>query len=330
MTSSPAHFLKYLGAITTTIVFVFLSVQISYAVTVEPGPVCDISATVLNVEKTRTNIAGLGYPPRKDFDYYAVELSVHISTVYQDTGVGSCASLNNTKQNVIIQTHEYDKFPIAIGQYIKGRVQYRGDEWFNGYFLFDMAALGILRNLGVGSTGIDVTLLQIKLQELGYFATKTKTTKYFGLITKHAVQLFQKANNISLTGFVGPLTRAALLRSFTSSLQCLPPDITVNDVTNATPDLNHTDPLTGVPLVNKTTVKEKMSQLGAHCDEQSRLLNSAGKGIIFYHLSGCWVPPLPYNAEEILNTQRAEITELNKIYDVVEMTCNPSGLPLAP
>jgi peptidoglycan hydrolase-like protein with peptidoglycan-binding domain len=62
--------------------------------------------------------------------------------------------------------------------------------------------------LSVGSTGEEVTQLQIALQVLGYF--KTTPTGYFGPITKAAVVSFQVANSVDPIGIVGPRTRAAL------------------------------------------------------------------------------------------------------------------------
>jgi peptidoglycan hydrolase-like protein with peptidoglycan-binding domain len=65
-------------------------------------------------------------------------------------------------------------------------------------------------NLSQGQKGVQVMLLQQKLQTLGFFAGPTAPTGYFGAVTKKAVQDFQKANGIDTTGFVGPLTRKAL------------------------------------------------------------------------------------------------------------------------
>jgi hypothetical protein len=58
------------------------------------------------------------------------------------------------------------------------------------------------RNLMVGSTGYDVSVLQ---RILGM-----PSTGYFGPLTEAAVKTFQTEHNIPSTGFVGPLTRAVL------------------------------------------------------------------------------------------------------------------------
>jgi len=62
--------------------------------------------------------------------------------------------------------------------------------------------------LTVGSTGQQVSLLQTKLKELGYF--NYTVTGYYGPITKQAVIDFQKANGLDPLGVIGPGTRSAL------------------------------------------------------------------------------------------------------------------------
>lgn len=66
-----------------------------------------------------------------------------------------------------------------------------------------VASYTFTRNLTIGSTGADVTALQTKLGV-------TPATGYFGAITKAAVVAYQTANGISATGYVGPITLAAL------------------------------------------------------------------------------------------------------------------------
>ena len=62
--------------------------------------------------------------------------------------------------------------------------------------------------LRIGSKGSQVTSLQQRLKELGYF--KGNTTKYFGPITKKAVIDFQRAKGLTADGIVGPKTWNAL------------------------------------------------------------------------------------------------------------------------
>ncbi|MBU6427053.1 peptidoglycan-binding protein [Patescibacteria group bacterium] len=69
-------------------------------------------------------------------------------------------------------------------------------------------------NLTVGSTGPDVVALQTALIAAGYnipaVASGAAAKGYFGSQTKTAVMAYQSAHSIPNTGFVGPLTRAAL------------------------------------------------------------------------------------------------------------------------
>lgn len=70
-----------------------------------------------------------------------------------------------------------------------------------GGYLFDV-------NLGIGSTGMDVTELQKRLKAEGYFLAEP--TGYYGPITAQAVMQYQTAHGISAVGVVGPQTRAML------------------------------------------------------------------------------------------------------------------------
>lgn len=65
------------------------------------------------------------------------------------------------------------------------------------------ASASFSKDLTVGSSGSEVSALQ---KAIGV----TPATGYFGSVTKTAVMKFQASKGISATGFVGPLTRAAL------------------------------------------------------------------------------------------------------------------------
>lgn len=71
----------------------------------------------------------------------------------------------------------------------------------------------ITRNLGFGSRGEQVTLLQTILIQQGYMSGTA--TGYFGVVTFKAVKEFQRAHGILPIGLVGPLTRKALNGSVT-------------------------------------------------------------------------------------------------------------------
>jgi len=62
-------------------------------------------------------------------------------------------------------------------------------------------------NLTVGSVGVDVVMLR---RVIGVPLEADNSSEYFGDETKEGVRRFQTAHNIPPTGFVGPLTRAAI------------------------------------------------------------------------------------------------------------------------
>ena len=66
----------------------------------------------------------------------------------------------------------------------------------------------ITTNLGLGSRGKQVVLLQTILKQKGYM--RAGVTGYYGILTMQAVRQFQRAQGIQATGFVGVLTRKAL------------------------------------------------------------------------------------------------------------------------
>jgi uncharacterized YkwD family protein len=66
-------------------------------------------------------------------------------------------------------------------------------------------------NLQYGSSGQDVHVLQLALQDLRLFPASTNATSYFGSITLSAVKAFQKQNGLTVDGIVGPGTKRALM-----------------------------------------------------------------------------------------------------------------------
>jgi len=71
------------------------------------------------------------------------------------------------------------------------------------------------------------------------------------------------------------------------------------------------------------TVKERLKQLKARCRGR-KLVDSKGRQIYFYRLTGCWGKP-PGDYQEILERQRKEISKLKKRYTLIEIPCNPKG-----
>ena len=103
---------------------------------------------------------------------------------------------------------------------------------------------------------------------------------------------------------------------------CLPSEIKLTDVVSVQFIKSGNDG----NAVKKITVKQKLEELKAHC-QNGKLVDAKGKEIHFYHLTGCWGNP-PVDYLEILEQQRKEIEKLKERYTVIEMTCNPSGVPI--
>jgi hypothetical protein len=101
--------------------------------------------------------------------------------------------------------------------------------------------------------------------------------------------------------------------------KCLPPGIQLSDVVEAKADGDAGEAV---------TVAHKLQQLKATCSSTNKLVDGAGREIVFYRLKGCWGNP-PDNYDEILEQQRKELEQLKKERTVIEMTCNPSGVPIS-
>ena len=102
---------------------------------------------------------------------------------------------------------------------------------------------------------------------------------------------------------------------------CLPPNVKLDDIVS-TKVVGYTRP----ENVVRTTVEQTLGGLRAIC-KNDKLTDASGKEIYFYHRVGCWGNP-PQNYNEILQKQQDELARLKKKYTVVEMTCNPSGMPI--
>ena len=110
----------------------------------------------------------------------------------------------------------------------------------------------------------------------------------------------------------------------TSNLSsCLPPDIKPTGIVSA--ELISFSPPNKYN-VKKVTVEQKLTELKASCSASGKLVDGMGREIYFYHLTGCWGNP-PFNYQNILAKQRQELEQLRQHYTVIEMTCNPSGIP---
>ncbi len=56
-------------------------------------------------------------------------------------------------------------------------------------------------------------------------------------------------------------------------------------------------------------------------------MDRKNRQIRFYRTQGCWGNP-PANYLELMDAQNKAIADLKKKYTLIEMTCNPSGIPI--
>lgn len=112
------------------------------------------------------------------------------------------------------------------------------------------SCIEISTDLSLGSTDSNtngnVTQLQNSLKELGYFTATPNGV--FGPATLKSVQKFQIAQNLSGTGFVGPLTRAAL-----KSRKCN--DVVIREVPEKTFDIVRPKQGQEIPLGKNYTIR---------------------------------------------------------------------------
>lgn len=71
----------------------------------------------------------------------------------------------------------------------------------------DAAVLPVLK---IGSTGVQVSVLQQDLKTLGYYSYRS-ITGYYGAVTQDSVTRFQRANNLIVDGIAGPETQNKLI-----------------------------------------------------------------------------------------------------------------------
>ncbi len=105
---------------------------------------------------------------------------------------------------------------------------------------------------------------------------------------------------------------------------CLPEGITSETIVS-TKNLGF-DKIKQISRIASVNVKETLTRIGGKC-AAGNLTEAGGKRIKFYRLQGCWGNP-PFDYQEILSNQAKELADLRKSFTVVELTCNPSGIPL--
>lgn len=155
-------------------------------------------------------------------------------------------------QITTVQTSKYMKkntrFGITLGTILA---------LLTGNFMYAYADT-LNRQLQLGMSGADVTVLQTFLASDATIYPQGRITGYFGFLTKAAVSNFQARNGISRVGRVGPLTMAAInaqmgnSNTIPSSVRNISP-VTVTS-SNGTMNVTWTTPMMTRAVVYYSTI----------------------------------------------------------------------------
>ncbi len=172
----------------------------------------------------------------------------------------------------------------------------------------------ITYNLKLGSrdanTGGDVTTLQIYLSQANYL--DSDPTGYLGKVTKKALQDFQRANGISPTGTVGPLTRAKIkeISCKASSVSTQPvvsvkspvdQPITTPTQTSVVTGKLSVSPSTGTsPLVVTLQAPQEVMNKMQKCVFSRGWFGASGNGLHVDWGDGSYAPDLSYGEDILL------------------------------
>jgi len=120
---------------------------------------------------------------------------------------------------------------------------------------------------------------------------------------------------------LGAIALTVCSGSLRAQSECLPLGVKEKDIATVTTlkSKNGNSRTVDIP------VGQALKNMRARC-LRGRLVDRGGRQIRFYFLKGCWGNP-PADYLEILDRQRNELEALKKRYTVIEITCDPSGLP---
>jgi hypothetical protein len=106
--------------------------------------------------------------------------------------------------------------------------------------------------------------------------------------------------------------------TLTSALKCLPTGIQANSIVSA-------EIVNGT--VKQTTVQQTLTRMSARC-QGNQLVDGKGRKVAFFKFSTCGgAAPTPQMIRE-RQQEQANLMNLKKRFQVIEMTCNPGGYPL--
>jgi hypothetical protein len=123
----------------------------------------------------------------------------------------------------------------------------------------------------------------------------------------------------------GPMEATSIKESNTKpsqSFTCLPADVKDTEIAATLTSWKG-----GSPVVTRVTVGQKLMDLKARCSKNGTLIDATGKEIIFHRLTNCYGTPPP-DLEKRVKKEQDEINAAIKKGTVIEITCNPSGVPI--
>ncbi|MEM4366901.1 MAG: hypothetical protein QW035_02100 [Candidatus Anstonellales archaeon] len=109
----------------------------AWAVPAAPMPICSITAEVASVEHVQQKINSM-FGEKRRIEYYSVKLNIENYTTQEYVNGRGCdwEYISRSKESkIIVGKEEYEANPFYAGGRISGSMQFRGDEWFSGYFL---------------------------------------------------------------------------------------------------------------------------------------------------------------------------------------------------
>lgn len=152
---------KYKFQITIFLTITIFMISFVYAVPAAPSSICEITANVLDVAKKQAVIGSFVPSPNGEniINYYDINIDIiGISTYKEERNIYCDENYTKNVEShdypVILHEDKYNLTPILVGQRIKARIDFGGDEFFHGYFLSNV---NIINNDSITKTEGNIT-----------------------------------------------------------------------------------------------------------------------------------------------------------------------------
>ncbi|MFZ5955529.1 MAG: hypothetical protein ACOYT4_03815 [Nanoarchaeota archaeon] len=131
---------EYIALLLLFSTLLILNVAFISAVPAPPNPTCQVEAKITELEKTRTDFSRFD-SDLIDFEYYKIRLDIsNISTYKKDGNISCDEHYKELAENsdLILTLEEYNKTSLKKDDKINAKIHFKGDEWFNGYYVSDV------------------------------------------------------------------------------------------------------------------------------------------------------------------------------------------------